>query len=144
MRRRTQPCEAALNAAEDHFSQIHNTDGAAFLYSPTDLSRMAGSCYLFLDNAPKAAGYLTETLARTGVQTKAAAVAAANLALAHTRQGKIDEATASLHQAIDIIETTRGGAGLTVAFGAGKALAPWHHHTAVRQVHDRLLTLMTG
>jgi tetratricopeptide (TPR) repeat protein len=143
MRQRTSQCEAALSAAEVHFGRVDN-DAASMLYSPTDLTRMAGSCYLFLDNAPKAVEYLTESVRRAGSQTKAAAVAAANLALAYTRQGKIDEAVASLHRAVDIVEATRGGGGLTVAFTAGRALAPWRDQLAVQHVHDRLLTLMAA
>jgi hypothetical protein len=50
----------------------------------------------------------------------------------------------SIHRAIDIIDTTRGGGGLTVAFTAGRALNPWRGSTAVQQVHDRLFTLMAA
>lgn len=92
MRQHAQSCEDALSAADTHFGKIGEADEAAPLFAPTDLSRMAGSCYLYLDDAPRTAHFLTETLRRGGGQTKAAAVAAANLALAHARQGKIDEA----------------------------------------------------
>lgn len=143
MRGLTQSCEEALSAADTCFGKIDGTDEAAPLFSPTDLSRMAGSCYLHLDDAPKAAIFLADTLRGAG-QTKAAAVAAANLALAYTRQSKIDEAVDSLHQAIDIVDTTRGGGGLNVAFTAGRALNPWRDSTAVQHVHDRLLALMAA
>lgn len=79
------------------------------MFAPIDLSRMAGSCYLHLEDAPKAANFLTDTLNKAG-QTKAAAVAAANLALAYARQNEVDEAVGSLHRAIDIIDTTRAAA----------------------------------
>ncbi|HET8660336.1 MAG TPA: transcriptional regulator [Micromonosporaceae bacterium] len=144
MRQHAQSCEDALSAADTHFGKIGEADEAAPLFAPTDLSRMAGSCYLYLDDAPRAAHFLTDSLRRGGGQTKAAAVAAANLALAHARQGKIDEAVGSLHQAIDIVEATRGGGGLTVAFSAGRALSRWRSSPAVQDVHDRLLTLMAA
>jgi hypothetical protein len=143
MRGQKQPCERALSTADTHFGKIDATDEAAPLFTPIDLGRMAGSCYLHLDDASKAADFLTDTLNRAG-QTKAAAVAAANLALAYTRQDKVDEAVGSIHRAIDIIDTTRGGGGLTVAFTAGRALNPWRGSTAVQQVHDRLFTLMAA
>jgi tetratricopeptide (TPR) repeat protein len=143
MRRQLRPCEEALSAADTCFGKINGADEAAPLFTPIDLSRMAGSCYLHLGDAPKAAIFLTDTLCNAGL-TKAAAVAAANLALAYTRQGKIDEAVGSLHKAIDIVDATRGGGGLTVAFTAGRALNPWRDSTAVQHVHDRLLTLMAA
>jgi tetratricopeptide (TPR) repeat protein len=144
MRQQRQSCESALSAAEEHFGSIGHNDEAATLFTPTDLSRMAGSCYLFLGDAPKAVRLLTDTLDRIGGQTKAAAVTAANLAMAYTRQGKIDEAVGRLHQAIDIVDATRGGGGLTVAFTAGRELTPWRASPAVEHVHDRLLTLMAA
>lgn len=143
MRGQAQPCEEALSTADTYFGKIDGADEAWPLFTPTDLGRMAGSCYLHLDNAPKAAIFLTDTL-RTAGQTKAAAVAAANLALAYTRQSKIDEAVGSLHQAIDIVDATRGGGGLTVSFTAGRALNPWRDTAAVQHVRDRLLTLMAA
>lgn len=143
MRGQVQPCEKALSAADTHFGKIDGADEAGPLFTPTDLGRMAGSCYLHLDDAPKATIFLTDTLRSAG-QTKAAAVAAANLALAYTRQSKIDEAVGSLHHAIDIVDATRGGGGLTVSFTAGRALNPWRDTTAVQHVHDRLLSLMAA
>lgn len=138
-----QSCEKALSSAETHFGKIDAADEAAPMFTPIDLSRMAGSCYLHLEDAPKAADFLTDTLNKAG-QTKAAAVAAANLALAYARQDQVDEAVGSLHRAIDIIDTTRGGGGLNVAFTAGRALNSWRDNTAVQRVHDRLFTLMAA
>jgi len=143
MQGHTQPCEEALSTANSYFANIDDADEAVSLFTPVDLSRMAGSCYLHLDDAPKAVIFLTDTLRNAG-QTKAAAVAAANLALAYAHQEKIDEAVISLHQAIDIIDATRGGGGLTVAFTAGRALNPWRDSKTVQHVHDRLLALMAA
>jgi hypothetical protein len=41
-----------------------------------------------------------------------------NLALARIRQQKLDEAAATLHSAIDVVEMTWGGGGLNIVFGA--------------------------
>jgi hypothetical protein len=144
MRQQRQDCEQALTAAEHHLNRIDDTDEAAVLFTPTDLSRMTGSCYLFLGEPRRAAVHLTDCLRQADRGTKAAAVAAANLALAHARQRNVDEAVESLHQALDVVETTHGSGGLTVAFTAGRALSPWRDHLAVQQVHDRLLTLMAA
>ncbi|SDZ41779.1 hypothetical protein SAMN05444365_11469 [Micromonospora pattaloongensis] len=141
MRQQRRPCESALSAADTYFGKVTAADGAGLLLSPFDASRMAGACYLHLDEAAKATAFLTETLTHAG-RTKAAAVAAANLALALTRDHKIDDAVDSLHRAIDIVEATRGGGGLTVAFTAGRALNPWRQQAAVQDVHDRLLALV--
>ncbi len=143
MRRQARPCEEALNEADTYLGKISGSDEAAPLFTPTDRTRMAGSCYLHLDDAPRATFFLTETVRIAG-RTKAAAVAAANLSLAYTEQHKIDEAVGSLHQAIDIVNATRGGGGLTLAFTAGRALNPWRDLSAVQHVHDRLLGLMSA
>ena len=65
-----------------------------------------------------------------------------NLALAYLRQRQLDAATATLHEAIDLLEASRGGAGLTVVFSAGRELYPWRAEPAVHDVQDRLLALV--
>jgi hypothetical protein len=45
---------------------------------------------------------------------------------------------------MDVIEQNWGGGGLNVIFGAGRELRPWREVPVVRDVHDRLLTLMAG
>jgi hypothetical protein len=142
MRGQRRECEGALVAAE---RCLATTDPAAAEFvAPTDLNRMAGSCYLFLGDAPRAAAYLSDTLAASPQATKAAAVTAANLALAYSHMGRADEAVDSLHRAVDIIDETRGGAGLNVAFAAARGLRRWRGTTAVDEIHDRLFTLMAG
>lgn len=67
-----------------------------------------------------------------------------NLGLSHVRQGEIDGAVEILHSAIDVAEATRGGGGLNIVFDVGRELGPWRDLPAVRDVHDRLLALMTA
>jgi len=58
---------------------------------------------------------------------KSQAIALGNAALACIRQRNLDQASAWLHQAIDVIERTWGGGGLTVIFAAGRELQSWRH-----------------
>jgi hypothetical protein len=136
-----QDCEQALSAAETEFDQIDATDEARELHSPTQLGRVAGSCYLSLGQPSTAQRHLGSSMRLPGNPTKASAITSANLALACIRQRSIDEAVAHLHAAIGIVEQTRGAGGLNVAFTAGRDLQPWHTTAPVREVLDRLMTL---
>lgn len=55
----------------------------------------------------------------------------------------MEEVCSTLHEAIDLIEATRGGGGLNIAFSAGRELAPWRHEPWVQEISDRLFGLMT-
>jgi hypothetical protein len=123
---------------------MSTTDAAIDLFSPTDHSRMAGSCYLYLGDAQRAQETLEATVRELRDGSKAQAIALGNLSLAHLRQRKIEEAAATLHQAVDVVERTRGGGGLTVVFTAGRELQPWREVAAVQEVHDRLLNLVAA
>jgi len=57
---------------------------------------------------------------------------------------ELDAAAATLHEAIDLVETTRGGGGLNVVFTAGRELSAWRHDRTVQDVYDRLLALMAA
>ncbi|GAA4061336.1 hypothetical protein [Actinomadura miaoliensis] len=43
-----------------------------------------------------------------------------------------------------MVEQTRGGGGLNVVFKAGRELRPWRNEPLVRDVHDRMMALMTN
>jgi hypothetical protein len=104
---------------------------------------MAGSCYLSLGLPAEAETHLTTAARSMQRRHKMNALVLANLALASLRQRKLDHAVATLHQAIDSLDTTRGGGGLTVAVTVAKAL---RHHRNTPEVHaaqDRLLDLLT-
>ncbi len=73
---------------------------------------------------------------------KVSALVLGNLALAYIQQRKLDEATATLHEAIDVVERTRGGGGVNIIYAAGHELRPWRQEPQVHAVHDRLLALM--
>lgn len=137
-------CEQALGQAEVFFARINSSDPAIELFSPTQHGRLAGSCYLFLSKAKRAQPILERTAQALRDRSKSQTIVLGNLTLAHIRQCQLDEAVACLHKAIDIVETTWGGGGLNVVFGAAGELRPWRHVAVVQDVHDRLLTLMAA
>ncbi|MEU6523182.1 hypothetical protein ABZ892_10110 [Streptomyces sp. NPDC046924] len=67
-----------------------------------------------------------------------------NLTLARIRQHDVETGAAGLTEAITELETTRGGGGMNIAFGAARELRPWRQEPLVAEVHDRLLGLMTA
>lgn len=137
-------CEHALRSAERHFDRISMTDAAMDLFSHTQHGRLAGSCYLFLGEPERAQPLLESTADELRDRSKSQAIVLGNLALACIRQRKLDEAAGALHDAIDIVETTRGGGGMNVIFGAGRELHPWRNIAEVQDVYDRLLGLMAA
>jgi hypothetical protein len=137
-------CVAALGAAETHFTGICPDDPAGVLFCPSHHSRLAGSCWLSLGMPNKAEAALDTAHQLIAKQRKSTAVVLGNLALASIRQRNIDTAAAHLHQAISVVERTRGGGGLNLVFAAARELRPWRNDPAVQEVNDRLLTLMTA
>jgi transcriptional regulator with XRE-family HTH domain len=137
-------CEDALAAADSSFARVGELDRAIELYSVTQFGRMAGSCYLFLEDTRRAQGLLETTATALDDHSKSQAVVLGNLALALIRQGNLDEAAGRLHEAINVLELNRGGGGLNIVFTAGREMRPWRTVPAVQDVHDRLLNLMAG
>lgn len=138
------PCERALSTAEAHFGKVDTDDAAAELFSPTQFGRLSGSCYLFLGNDEKAAQILENTADEIHRWKKSRAIVLGNLSLARIRQRRMDEAVSKLHDAIDVVEQTRGGGGLNVIFAAGRELRQWRHEPAVQDLNDRLFALMAA
>ncbi|MER6577153.1 helix-turn-helix transcriptional regulator [Nonomuraea sp. NPDC001023] len=136
-------CEAALAEADTCFGRVDDADAAIDLFSSSQFSRMAGSCYLFLKDHRRARSLLERTALALDDQSKARAIVLGNLALAAIRQGDLDVAAARLHQAIDVIEVNWGGGGLNIVFRASRDLRSWPDVPAVQDVQDRLLSLMT-
>jgi len=137
-------CERALSEADRCFERIEVADVALDLFSPTQSGRLAGSCYLFLGQAEQAQPILEATAQELRDRSKSQAIVLGNLSLAYLRQGKLDEATAVLHQAIDVIELTWGGGGLNIVFGACRELQSWRQVATVQNVYDRVMALMAA
>jgi transcriptional regulator with XRE-family HTH domain len=137
-------CELALSQADARFAKMNDHDIAGFLFSPSQFDRVAGSCYLFLGDHRRAQAILEKTARGIRRQNKSRAIVLGNLSLACLRQGDLDGATTALHEAIDVVEETRGGGGMNVVFDAGKELRRWRTELVVGEVYDRLLSLMTA
>jgi transcriptional regulator with XRE-family HTH domain len=138
-----QDCGDALGAAEGHFAAVNARDPATALFCPSHYARLAGSCWLFLHKTGEAVSALENARHLMAARRKSTAVVLGNLALASILRRDVDAATSYLHQAIDVIEQTRAGGGLYLAFAAARALRPWRDEPSVQDVNDRLLTLMT-
>jgi transcriptional regulator with XRE-family HTH domain len=137
-------CERALATADTILGRMDNMDAAIEMYSVTQLGRMAGSCYLYLEDRKRAVPLLENAAAAYDRPSKSQAIVLGNLSLALIRQGHLDGAAGRLHQAIDVIERNWGGGGLNIVFGASKELRPLRSVPVVQDVLERLLTLMAG
>jgi Asp/Glu/hydantoin racemase len=96
------------------------------------------------NDAKRAQPILEETAQSLHDRSKSQAIVLGNLTLACIRQGKLDEATARLHEAVDVIELTWSGGRLNIVFGAGRELRPWRCVPVVQDAYDRLLSLMAA
>ncbi|MFD2414838.1 helix-turn-helix transcriptional regulator [Amycolatopsis pigmentata] len=137
-------CEEALKRAEAQLDRADADDIAASAYTINEFNRLAGSCYLFLGLPDRAEPILRATARALAAKQKSQAIALGNLALSLIRQGKLDEAAATMHGTIDAVEMTRGGGGLNLAFAAGRELRQWRHESWVQDINDRLLALIAA
>ncbi|MFJ8753881.1 hypothetical protein ACIREO_31825 [Streptomyces sp. NPDC102441] len=137
-------CERALFHAERQLGHADGSDDAADLVSPTQFGRLAGFCYLSLGDHRRAEILLTDTAEKLRDRRKSRAIVLGNLTLARIRQRDVEAAVASLTEAIAELETTRGGGGMNIVFGAARELRPWRQEPLVAEVHDRLFGLMTA
>lgn len=137
-------CEAALAAADTAFGRVSAGDPAAHLFSPDQHDRLAGSCYLALGEHRRAQRILDAAATAMTRPSKSRAIVLGNLALTHLRQSELDGAVVHLHDAIDVLEATRGGGGLNIVADAIRSLRCWRTEPAVHEVYDRVLTLMTA
>jgi tetratricopeptide (TPR) repeat protein len=134
-------CEQALSAAETALTRMQSDDLVA-VFSPAQFGRLTGSCYLFLGHPEKAEEFLTGTVELLNDRPKTRSLVLGNLALSLIRQRQLEAATHRLHEAIDLLEQSRGGGGMMVVFSAARELYPWRHEAPVQDIHDRLLGLM--
>lgn len=137
-------CEAALQQAEVQLDRVDADDVAAPYYTTGEFNRLAGSCYLSLNLPDRAEPILRTTVRALNGRQKSQAIALGNLTLSLIRQRKLDEAAATMHRTIDMVELTRGGGGLNLAFAAGWELRQWRQEGWVQDINDRLLSLMAA
>ncbi|MGY0057732.1 transcriptional regulator [Streptomyces sp. LZ34] len=137
-------CEKALKNAEWYFSQVNANDAGTSMLSPGQFGRLAGSCFLSLNDTARAQSVLESTARELREGSKSHGIALGNLTLAYIRQRKVDEAAGTLGKAIDIVERNRGGGGLNLIFQAGRELQPWRGVAVVHELNDRLLSLIAS
>ncbi|MGI5151958.1 helix-turn-helix transcriptional regulator [Plantactinospora sp. CA-294935] len=135
-------CHHALGQAGDRIDSVDTTDPAHRLVTAGQFDRVVGSCYLALGDPRKAQPVLEATSSVLRTREKSRSIVLGNLALAHIRQRHVAEATAVLHEAIDVVERTRAGGGLNVLFRASRELHRWRNRHEVYQVTDRILSLI--
>ncbi len=138
----TRECESALAAAERRLTSVRPTDTAAHLFSETQFDRLAGSCYLALGDHRRSQHILETAAQAMTVQSKSRAIVLGNLSLAHLHQRDLDAAVTILHDAIDVLEATRGGGGLNIVSDAVRKLRRWRDKPIVQDIYDRVLSLM--
>ncbi|MFI9388925.1 helix-turn-helix domain-containing protein [Kutzneria sp. NPDC052558] len=137
-------CELSISQAESHLEKVDPHDPAGFMLSPSQFDRITGSCHLFLGDNRRAQQILERRAGGIQPRQKSGAIVLGNLSLARLRQGELDGATTALHEAISVLEQTRGGGGMNVVFDAARELGPWRAEKDVGDVYDRLLSLMTA
>src|SRR3984885_351751 len=137
-------CETALTRARDEFARIQPSDPAIDLFSPSQLGRLMGSCYLFLHDAKRAADVLEATARELQDESKSQPVLLGNLALAYIRLEALDAAVAKLNLAIDVTERNRGGGGMNIICTAGRQLRQWRGSNEGQGVYERVMTLMAA
>jgi len=138
------PCEKALGDGESRYSNVRTTDPAIRYYSPDQIGQMRGSCYLFLHDPKRAQPILEATARSLDRKQKLKAIVLGNLALAHIRMVDIDGAVTVLHEAVNLVQITRGGGGLNILFTANRELHTWQEEPFVREVRDRIIDLVAG
>lgn len=137
-------CRRSLAAAETDLGAHHRGDPAEDLYSSSVRGRMVGSCLLRLGDYQAALAELDEASTCAAPLSKSKALIVANSALALARSGDADGAAERLEDAVDLIEITRGGGALNLAFQAGRELHQKSDGAATKNVVDRLMSLMAG
>jgi tetratricopeptide (TPR) repeat protein len=131
----------ALADAENLLQAAALDDPAAPWLSPDTVDRMAGSVFVSLGDGRRAERRLQAALLLTPAGSKARAMVTANLALALIRQQRPEQAAVVLGEALDVVESSRGGGAITIAFQAGHELAPWRDVGEVADIRERLLSL---
>ncbi|MER0243317.1 transcriptional regulator [Streptomyces sp. HSW2009] len=144
MLKQQRDCENCLADAEKCLEVAKEDDPGRSMASPGQFNRMAGSCFLYLDDACRAEKKLEATVAEVRSGSKTHAIVLGNLALAQLRQGNVDEAIHTVGEAISVVAGHRGGGGLNLIFRAGRELQAWNTLSGVRETNDRLFGLIAS
>jgi hypothetical protein len=112
------------------------------IFAREQLGGFVGACHLRLNDPSAAQVALQKTARSLGAgKEKHKSVILGDVSTALVLQGEPEQASAVLHQAIDLVELTGSGAGKRRVFAAGRQLGPWRNESFVQEVQDRLLAL---
>jgi hypothetical protein len=131
-----------LDRADLHMSKVAPDDPMFGVFAREQLGGFVGACHLRLNDPWGAQLVLQETARSLGAgKEKHKSVMLGDVSTALVLQGDPEQASAVLHQAIDLVELTGSGAGKRRVFAAGRQLGPWRNEPFVQEVQDRLLAL---
>jgi hypothetical protein len=132
----------SLDRADFHLSKAAADDPMFAVFARNQLGGFVGACHLHLHDPRGAQLALQESAQRLGAgKEKHKSVILGDVSTALVLQGDPEQASAVLHQAIDLVELTGSAAGKRRVFAAGRQLGPWRNEPFVQQVQDRLLAL---
>ena len=132
----------ALDRADFHLSKAAADDPMSGVFARGQLGGFVGVCHLHLSDPRAAQVALQESARSLGVsKEKHKSVILGDISTALVLQGDPEQASAVLHQAIDLVELTGSAAGERRVFAAGRQLGPWRKEPFVQEVQDRLLAL---
>jgi hypothetical protein len=132
----------ALDRADFHLSKVGADDPMSGVFAREQLGGFVGACHLHLRDPKGAWLALQESAQRLGAgKEKHKSVILGDVSTALVLQGDPKQASAVLHQAIDLVELTGSAAGKRRVFAAGRQLSPWRNEPFAQEVQDRLLAL---
>jgi hypothetical protein len=131
-----------LDRADSHLSRVAADDPMFGVFAREQLGGFVGACHLHLRDPRGALLALQESVQRLGAgKEKHKSVILGDVSTALVLQGDPEQASAVLHQAIELVELTGSAAGKRRVFTAGRHLGPWRNELFVQEVQDRLLAL---
>jgi hypothetical protein len=131
-----------LERADFYLSKVTAEDPMFGVFGRDQLGGFVGACQLRLSNPVGAEAALQDSARRLGAgKEKHKSVILADLSTAFVLQDDPEQACATLHQVIDLVELTGSAAGKRRAFAAGRQLTPWRNEPFVQDLQDRLLAL---
>ena len=132
----------ALDRADVHLSKAAGDDPMAEVFAREQLGGFIGACHLHLRDPRGALKALQGSAQRLGAgKEKHKSVILGDVSTALVLQGDPEQASAVVHQAIDLVELTGSAAGKRRVFAAGRQLGPWRNEPFAQEVQDRLLAL---
>jgi len=132
----------ALDRADIHLSKAAPSDPMFGVFAREQLGGFVGACHLQLQDPRGAQLALQESARSLGMgKEKHKSVILGDASTALVLQGDPEQASAVLHQAIDLVELTGSAGGKRRVFAAGRQLGPWRNEPFAQELQDRLLTL---